>query len=90
MFLLPIILYLIWRYAIPLANLRYLYPALGLGFVIPFMLLPEKKQFVTIVRVMVILCLLASSAEIATRLELVSSLVLSAILFLALSPFIAS
>ena len=42
-FLLPIILYFIWRYAIPLANLRYLYPALALGFIIPFMLLSEKK-----------------------------------------------
>ena len=85
-FLLPIILYFIWRYAIPLANLRYLYPALALGFVIPFMLLSEKKPFITIVRVLVALCFLASSAEIATRLELVSSLLLSAILFFSFKP----
>ena len=89
-FLLPIILYFIWRYAIPLANLRYLYPALALGFIIPFMLLSEKKPLIIFVRVLVILCFLASSAEIATRLELVSSLALSAILFLALIRLIIS
>ena len=80
-FLLPVILCFIWRFCIPLANLRYLYPALALGFIIPFMLWSEKKPFITVVRVLVVLCFLASSAEIATRLELVSSLVLSAILF---------
>ena len=85
-FLLPIVLCFIWRYCIPLANLRYLYPALALGFIIPFMLLSEKKTFITTVRVLVILCFLASSAEIATRLELVSSLALSAVLFFGFNP----
>ena len=80
-FLLPVILCFIWRFCIPLANLRYLYPALAMGFVVPFMLLSERKPFITIVRILVVLCFLASCAEIATRLELISSLVLSAILF---------
>ncbi|MDO8748111.1 MAG: phospholipid carrier-dependent glycosyltransferase [Candidatus Omnitrophota bacterium] len=85
-FLLPIILCFIWRFCIPLANLRYLYPALALGFIVPFMLLSEKKPLITMVRVLVILCFLASSAEIATRLELVSSLALSAVLFFGFNP----
>lgn len=85
-FLLPIILYFIWRYVIPLANLRYLYPALALGFIIPFMLLSKKKPSLIVVRVLVVLCFLASSAEIAARLELVSSLALSALLFFGFNP----
>lgn len=80
----PIVLYLIWRYLIPLANLRYLYAAFAISYIAPFMLLSEKKPFVPIVRVLVILCLLASCAEISKQLELVLSLLLCAVLFFSL------
>lgn len=83
-FLMPIVLYLIWRYLIPLANLRYLYAGLALGYIAPFMLLSEKKPHLIIVRVLVILCFLASCFEISSRLELISSLLLSAALFFSL------
>ena len=83
-FLMPILLYLLWRYLIPLANLRYLYAGLSLGYIVPFMLLSGKKPHLIIVRVLVILCFLSSCAEISRRLELVSSLLLSAALFFTL------
>src|SRR3989338_6927126 len=82
--LMPLVLYFIWRYLIPLANLRYLYAAFALSYIAPFMILSEKKPFVIIVRTFVILCLLASCAEISKRLELVLSLLLSAALFFKL------
>lgn len=82
--LMPIVLYLIWRYLIPLANLRYLYAGLALSYIAPFMLLSEKKPHLIIVRVLVILCFLASCLEISSRLELISSLLLSAALFFSL------
>jgi hypothetical protein len=83
-FLMPIVLYLIWRYLIPLANLRYLYAGLALSYIAPFMLLSEKKPHLIIVRVLVILCFLASCFEISSRLELILSLLLSAVLFFSL------
>jgi hypothetical protein len=83
--LMPLALYFIWRYLIPLANLRYLYAAFAISYIAPFMLLLEKKPFAPIARVFVILCLLASCAEISKHLELVSSLLLSAILFFSFS-----
>lgn len=86
--LMPLALYFIWRYVIPLANLRYLYAAFALSYIAPFMLLSEKKPFVLIVRVFVILCLLASCAEISKQLELVLSLLLSAALFFSLKNII--
>lgn len=83
-FLMPIVLYLIWRYLIPLANLRYLYAGLAISYIAPFMLLSEKKPHLIIVRVLVILCFLASCFEISSRLELISSLLLSTVLFFSL------
>ena len=84
-FSLPILLYLIWRYVIPLPNLRYLYPALALGFIAPFSFLPVKRPYIIIVRCLVVLCFLASCFEISNRLELAASLLLSAALFFSLN-----
>ena len=79
--LIPVALYLIWRYVIPLPNLRYLYPGLALAYAVPFIVLSKNGHYKIAVRILVILCFLASAAEISNRLELISSLFLSAALF---------
>jgi hypothetical protein len=138
-FLLPLILFLIWRYVIPLANLRYLYPALALGYVTAFIPFSGNKPYNTsalchkfltvhkggagetvphawgvlkqnevsaegglsplakvrcdyselmsqrtIVRILAVLCFIASCAEISNYIELVVSFLLSIILFFSL------
>lgn len=77
----PITLYFMWRYMIPLANLRYLYAAIALGFGAAFVIVPERKPYIPIVRILVILCFLAACAELSSGIELVASLLLSIVVF---------
>lgn len=80
----PVLLYLLWRYGIPLANARYLYPALALGFVAPFYFLPGTKKIENIVGIFVAMCVLASVSELASRAELIASFIMAIILFFTL------
>lgn len=81
MFLIPITLLLIWRYVIPLANLRYLYPGLALGYAAAFSVFSINKPYKNILRVLVLICFIASCPEISNHSELVFSLLLSAAFF---------
>ncbi|MBM3249783.1 MAG: hypothetical protein FJZ09_02920 [Candidatus Omnitrophica bacterium] len=79
---LPILLYLTYRYVIPLANLRYLYPFLGIGVILGF----YAAQFLRIPRpvitVVALVCSLASMSELAKRQELVTSMLLTFTVFI--------
>lgn len=68
--LLPILLYLVYRYIIPLANARYLYPLLGLGIILGFFTLKNLKTPGGVIRTLTILCCLYSIFELAKNLEL--------------------
>ncbi|MBN1912821.1 MAG: hypothetical protein JW788_00315, partial [Candidatus Omnitrophica bacterium] len=86
--LLPWFVYLAFRYVIPLANTRYLYPLLGMGIVLGFYVysalgLPRK-----FIRFTAIISVVASLAELAKRAELVSAVIVSALLFILLPVLI--
>jgi len=85
-FSLPVVLYLVWRYLIPLSNLRYLYPAIALAYIAPFYFLQAHPKLKITARVLTIICALAAAAEISSRAELVSSFVLSLALFFSFRP----
>lgn len=89
-FLIPITLLLIWRYVIPLANLRYLYPGLALGYAAAFSVFSKNKPYKNILRVLVVICFIASCPEISNHGELVFSLLLSAAFFFSFSRIYAS
>src|SRR3989339_998699 len=90
LFLTPVFLYLLWRYCVPLANVRYLYPAMALGFVAPFYFLPDTKRVLNTVGVFVVVCIIASVSELASHGELVASLLASLILFFTLRSMLAT
>jgi len=80
---LPLIIFLIWRFVIPLGNVRYLSPLLGLsmvyGFVVFNRILPAK-----VLSILVFLCVLGSVSEFADKAELIISLALAGFMFFAL------
>lgn len=87
--ILPILIYLAYRYIIPLANTRYLYPLLGVGVAMAFFTTKILKVPSAIVNVLTIICALASMPELAKRQELVFSITLTLLLFFSL-PFLIS
>ncbi|MCK9603764.1 MAG: hypothetical protein M0R66_05330 [Candidatus Omnitrophica bacterium] len=81
----PLLLYLVYRYVIPLANVRYLYPLLGISIVSGFYTLETLRVPRLIIGISVAICTLASMSELAKRQELISSIVIT---FLLLSILI--
>ncbi len=77
-------LYLAYRYIFSLPNVRYLYPMIGIGYVISFYALSNINFPSKILRWAVLVSLLAAMPEMARRLELVISLSLSFLLFIIL------
>lgn len=84
---LPISLYLIYRFIIPLANTRYLYPLLGIGMIVGFYTAQTLNMPHRIVGAVAAMCILASMAELAKRQELIAGLILTFTLFLLLPYF---
>ncbi|MFA5089658.1 MAG: hypothetical protein WC510_01335 [Candidatus Omnitrophota bacterium] len=80
--LLPFFLYLIYRYLIPLANTRYLYPLLGTGMVVGFYTAEILKIPKRVIGVLSAVCVLVSMGELAKRTELVSSIIASFLFFI--------
>jgi len=72
---LPVLVYLIYRYIIPLANARYLYPLLGVGMAVGFYLTKLLNIPSITTRILVGICLLASVSELAKRQELISAII---------------
>ncbi|MBM3244886.1 MAG: hypothetical protein FJZ15_03740, partial [Candidatus Omnitrophica bacterium] len=87
LFILPFLMYLVYRYVVPLANVRYLYALLGIGTVYGFVCLQYLKAPPRAVKAGVILCCLSSMAELAKRQELVFSVIMTLICFALLIVF---
>ena len=86
--ILPILIYLNYRYIIPLANTRYLYPLLGIGMIMGFYTVGLLNIPKIIINILVFICILASMSELAKRQELVSSIIVTILLFFVLTPFL--
>ncbi|MDP2905479.1 MAG: hypothetical protein Q8O22_04175 [Candidatus Omnitrophota bacterium] len=86
--LLPVLLWLVFRYFIPLANTRYLYPLLGVGMVGAIYTASVLNIPRIALRIAAVLCVLASMSELAKRQELVVSILLTLAMFFLL-PVIA-
>ncbi|MDD5255021.1 MAG: glycosyltransferase family 39 protein [Candidatus Omnitrophica bacterium] len=83
-FLLPLLLYLVYRYLIPLPNARYLYACLGLGMVCGVYAFEKARVPYRVILALSLLCILASASELSKRGELIAS-VCAAFLFFFLS-----
>jgi len=79
--LLPFLIFLIWRYVIPLANVRYLYSFFALGFIIALFVADTLGIFRIVVNILVFICVVASVSELAGHLELGVSMFLSLAIF---------
>lgn len=79
--LLPLLIYLIYRYVIPLANARYLYTLLGVGSVSAFYTISLLNIPRRAVEMIVFICMFASMAELAKRQELVASIIITFLVF---------
>jgi len=86
--ILPFLIYLVYRYIIPLPNTRYLYPLLGIGMIIGFYTVGILGMPRRLINILVAICLLASLPELAKRQELIASVMLTFLLFFLLPPFI--
>ncbi|MGB4521293.1 MAG: hypothetical protein WBI28_05115, partial [Candidatus Omnitrophota bacterium] len=81
-FIIPIIIYLIYRYVIPLANTRYLYAMLGVSTIIGFYCLDCLKVPKKALQILVVISAISSMPELAKRQELAASIVLTILFFL--------
>jgi len=86
--ILPFLIYLIYRYVIPLANTRYLYPLLSTGIIIGFYLVEILNIPQRIISILVFICTLTSISELAKRRELITSIILTFLAFFLLPPLI--
>lgn len=82
--LLPFLIYLAYRFIIPLPNSRYLYPLLGVGLACGFYTARLLNLPKSIINILTALCVLASIPELARRQELAASLALATALFFLL------
>lgn len=83
-FILPILIYLVYRFVIPLANTRYLYALLGTGIILGFYVAKILNLKKWIINILIILSGFASMAELAKRQELVVSTIFTILLFVFL------
>lgn len=79
--LLPILMYLIYRYVIPLANARYIYALFGIGIVSGIYFWKMLKVPRIIIGLACGVCVLSSAGQLAKRQELVAGIILSLLLF---------
>lgn len=82
--LLPIFLILIFRFINPIPNLRYIYALFGIGFIITFYLADLLRIPKVLLKILIVICIFTSIAELSGHLELIVSLALSLTLFLLL------
>ena len=83
--LLPLFLYLIYRYVLPLPNSRYLYPMLAIGICAGFYCLNSLKVPLKKIRVIASIFILASVFDCARRIELGISFAASLLFLVILS-----
>lgn len=80
---LPLLLYLAYRYILPIPNSRYLYPMLGAGIVVGLRVLNSLKISLKAINLFAVIAALASLSESARRLELGISFAAAILLFLS-------
>lgn len=85
---LPLLLYLTYRFILPIPNSRYLYPVLGIGLIVGFYVLNSLKMPLKIIRIIVIISIIVSAFECARRIELGISFALSFLLFIMFILFL--
>ncbi len=88
--LMPILLYLIYRFVIPLSASRYLYPALGLGLVIAFYCIETLKVNKRVVYALAIVCIIASLCELTRKIQILYSFLATGASFAAIFYFARS
>ncbi|MDD5552687.1 MAG: hypothetical protein PHE18_02315 [Candidatus Omnitrophica bacterium] len=81
LFCLPVLLFLAYRFIIPYANLRYLYPLLGLGVILAFYTADKLNLPRSSINILSAICVISSMAELAKRRELVTSAILAILIF---------
>jgi len=86
--ILPILLILVFRFIIPLPNLRYIYSLFGIGMIIAFYIAGILRVHRKLLKGLIVICVLASATELSGHLKLVISLILSFVLFFTLPYFI--
>lgn len=86
--ILPLLIYLVYYYLIPFKTPRYLYSLLGAGLVIAFYLIDLLKVPRKLLKVLIAVCLIASVSELASHLELISSIVMTVLSFFVISLLI--
>jgi len=79
--ILPFLMYLTYRYVIPLANLRYLFAALSIGMVLAFFLIQKLRINKKAVTIIIFLCIVFPSLELSSYWELANSGLLTFALF---------
>ena len=79
--IMPLLLYLAFRYVIPLAASRYLYSALGIGLVIAFLSLQVLKTNRRVVYGLTLICIIFSLPELVRKSQLVYSFLLTGLIF---------
>ncbi|MDD5594664.1 MAG: hypothetical protein PHY94_00265 [Candidatus Omnitrophica bacterium] len=84
---LPVLLYLAYRFIIPLANTRYLYALFALGIIFAFYLMQLLNFSSKVIKALVTVSVVSSAFQLAKRQELASALGLTAFLLIIL-PFI--
>lgn len=84
--ILPFLIYLVYRFVIPLANTRYLYPFLGIGIIIGFYAFKLLNIPNPVIKALVCVSCLASISELAKRQELISAIIFSVLLFFFFTP----
>jgi hypothetical protein len=84
-FILPFLIYFVYRYIIPLANVRYLYPLLGIGIILGFYVINILNIPKPTLKTLVTICLLTSMFNLAKRQELITSTALTFLIFLLFS-----
>jgi len=88
LFALPVLIFLVFRVVYPLPNVRYIYCLFALGLIIAFYIIERFPKIQKVVLGLVFICILVSAGEMAKKLELVVSLVLSLGIYL-LFPYLA-
>lgn len=86
--MLPMFVYLIYRFVIPLANTRYLYPLLGTGMAVGFYTAKILNIPKRIILGLTLISITASMTELAKRQELIAAVIVTFLLLFFLSPVI--
>jgi len=79
--LLPILLYLTYRFILPIANTRYFYPGLAVAMICGFFALSALKVPIKFLKALSLIIILASLAESARHISLALSFAISFLIY---------